>query len=402
MSTLAGPSALLKAELKAEQQPVWPDAAELERVTGRLAAGIPLVLPAECETLRARMARVASGDAFLLQGGDCAETFRDLSLDGVSRKMDTLFDVADELSESMFLPVVVVARLAGQYAKPRSSAVESRDGVTLPSYRGDAVNGLDFTSEARTPDPHRMLQMYASASATLNAVRSLLAEGAGPHAGRELFVSHEALLLDYEYPLTRAHADGPYCGSGHLLWAGERTRQTDGAHIDFLSRISNPVAVKVGPTATVEELLDLVERLDPERLPGRLSFIVRMGAERIRDVLPGLVDGVTRAGARVAWVTDPMHGNTYSAPSGHKTRHFDTVLDEVTGFFEVHRALGTHPGGLHLEMTGEDVTECVGAGVAAGDLPQRYASACDPRLNRDQSLELGRLVAELAVPVVPV
>jgi 3-deoxy-7-phosphoheptulonate synthase len=401
MSTLVGPSALLPAGLKAEQQPVWPDAAELERVTRRLAAGIPLVLPAECETLRARMARVASGDAFLLQGGDCAETFRDLSLDGVSRKMDTLFDVADELSESMFLPVVVVARLAGQYAKPRSSAVESRDGVTLPSYRGDAVNGLDFTPEARTPDPHRMLQVYASASATLNAVRSLLAEGAEPHAGRELFVSHEALLLDYEYPLTRAHAGGTYCGSGHLLWAGERTRQADGAHIDFLSRVNNPVAVKVGPTATAGELLDLVERLDPERTPGRLSFIVRMGAERVRDVLPGLVEGVTRAGARVAWVTDPMHGNTYSAPSGHKTRHFDTVLDEVTGFFEVHRALGTHPGGLHLEMTGEDVTECVGAGVTAGDLPQRYASACDPRLNRTQSLELGHLVAELTVPAVP-
>ncbi|MGW3009349.1 3-deoxy-7-phosphoheptulonate synthase [Streptomyces sp. NPDC001219] len=386
---------------EALQQPVWPDGAELETVTERLAAGLPLVLPAECDTLRRRMAAVALGDAFVLQGGDCAETFRDLSLDTVSRRMDTLFATADELSEAMFLPVVVVARLAGQYAKPRSQPVETKDGVTLPSYRGDAVNGLQFTAGARTPDPHRMLQMYAASGATLNVVRSLLAEHGGQAACRELFVSHEALLLDYERPLARtdARTGEAYSGSGHLLWAGERTRNADGAHIDFLSRLRNPVAVKVGPTATPQELLALVERLDPGREPGRLTFIARMGAERVRDVLPGLVESVTAAGAPVAWVTDPMHGNTFSAPSGHKTRHFDTVLDEVTGFFEVHRALGTHPGGLHLEMTGEEVTECVGAGVGLRDVPRRYESACDPRLNRSQTRELGRLVAELATPV---
>lgn len=399
MSTLLAHSPTNAPE--ALQQPIWPDSAALETVTERLATALPLVLPAECDTLRRRMAAVALGKAFLLQGGDCAETFRDLTLDAVSHKTDTLFAAADELSEAMFLPVVVVARMAGQYAKPRSQPVETRAGATLTSYRGDAVNGLQFTAEARTPDPHRMLRMYTASGATLNVVRSLLAEGGGRSACRELFVSHEALLLDYERPLARtdARAGETYSGSGHLLWAGERTRNADGAHVAFLSRIRNPVAVKVGPTATPQELLALVERLDPDREPGRLTFIVRMGADRVRDALPRLVESVTAAGAPVAWVTDPMHGNTVGAPSGHKTRHLDAVLDEVTGFFEVHRALGTHPGGLHLEMTGEEVTECVGAGVRLGDLPRRYESACDPRLNRTQTLELGRLVAELSAPV---
>ncbi|MGW5661056.1 3-deoxy-7-phosphoheptulonate synthase [Streptomyces sp. NPDC003758] len=399
MSALLPPSSLAVPE--ALQQPVWPDPEALRTVRDRLLTALPLVLPTECDVLRRRLAAVAAGKAFLLQGGDCAETFRDLSLGTVSRKMDTLFDTADELSEAMFLPVVVVARLAGQYAKPRSQPVETRDGVALPSYRGDAVNGPEFTAEARTPDPHRMLQVYAAAGATLNAVRSLLTERRTALGQREMFVSHEALLLDYERPLTRpdARTGDSYAGSGHLLWVGERTRQTDGAHIDYLSRIRNPVAVKVGPTATPAEVLALIERLDPDREPGRLTLVARMGADRVRDALPPLVESVAAAGGPVVWICDPMHGNTYNAPSGHKTRHFDAVLDEVTGFFEVHRSLGTHPGGLHLEMTGEEVTECVGAGVAPADLPLRYETACDPRLNRSQTLELARLVGELATPV---
>ncbi|MFJ8361623.1 3-deoxy-7-phosphoheptulonate synthase [Streptomyces sp. NPDC093984] len=399
MSALLPPSSLAVPE--ALQQPVWPDPEALRTVRERLLTALPLVLPTECDVLRRRLAAVAAGKGFLLQGGDCAETFRDLSLGTVSRKMDTLFGTADELSEAMFLPVVVVARLAGQYAKPRSQPVETRDGVTLPSYRGDAVNGPEFTAEARTPDPHRMLQVYAAAGATLNAVRSLLTERRTAVGQREMFVSHEALLLDYERPLTRpdARTGDSYAGSGHLLWVGERTRQTDGAHIDYLSRIRNPVAVKVGPTATPAEVLALVERLDPDREPGRLTLVARMGADRVRDALPPLVENVAAAGGRVVWICDPMHGNTYNAPSGHKTRHFDAVLDEVTGFFEVHRSLGTHPGGLHLEMTGEEVTECVGAGVSPADLPLRYETACDPRLNRSQTLELARLVGELATPV---
>ncbi|GHJ98971.1 phospho-2-dehydro-3-deoxyheptonate aldolase [Streptomyces sp. Y2F8-2] len=399
MSALLPPSSLAVPE--ALQQPVWPDPEALRTVRERLRTALPLVLPTECDVLRRRLAAVAAGKAFVLQGGDCAETFRDLSLGTVSRKMDTLFGTADELSEAMFLPVVVVARLAGQYAKPRSQPVETRDGVTLPSYRGDAVNGPEFTAEARTPDPHRMLQVYAAAGATLNAVRSLLTERRTALGQREMFVSHEALLLDYERPLTRpdARTGDSYAGSGHLLWVGERTRQTDGAHIEYLSRIRNPVAVKVGPTATPAEVLALVERLDPDREPGRLTLVARMGADRVRDALPPLVESVAAAGGQVVWICDPMHGNTYNAPSGHKTRHFDAVLDEVTGFFEVHRSLGTHAGGLHLEMTGEEVTECVGAGVAPADLPLRYETACDPRLNRSQTLELARLVGELATPV---
>ncbi|MFE0329124.1 3-deoxy-7-phosphoheptulonate synthase [Streptomyces sp. NPDC058960] len=399
MSALLPPSSLAVPE--ALQQPVWPDPEALRTVRERLRTALPLVLPTECDVLRRRLAAVAAGKGFLLQGGDCAETFRDLSLGTVSRKMDTLFGTADELSEAMFLPVVVVARLAGQYAKPRSQPVETRDGVTLPSYRGDAVNGPEFTAEARTPDPHRMLQVYAAAGATLNAVRSLLTERRTALGQREMFVSHEALLLDYERPLTRpdARTGDSYAGSGHLLWVGERTRQTDGAHIEYLSRIRNPVAVKVGPTATPAEVLALVERLDPDREPGRLTLVARMGADRVRDALPPLVESVAAGGGQVVWICDPMHGNTYNAPSGHKTRHFDAVLDEVTGFFEVHRSLGTHAGGLHLEMTGEEVTECVGAGVAPADLPLRYETACDPRLNRSQTLELARLVGELATPV---
>ncbi|MEU0004296.1 3-deoxy-7-phosphoheptulonate synthase class II [Streptomyces sp. NPDC006314] len=389
------------------QPPGWRDADAVRDVTERLAGYLPLVLPAECDRLRARLAAVARGEAFLLQGGDCAETFDALTADSVAAKLDTLFTMATVLSAGIRLPMVVLGRIAGQYAKPRSSPTEEHDGVVLPAYRGDAVNGLEFSPAMRTPNPYRMLRMYGASAATLNALRALAPawepSGALPGRGqrpRELFVSHEALLLDYEQPLTRLdpRSGGSYAGSGHLLWAGERTRRSDGAHVAYLAGIRNPVAVKLGPRATVEETLELVRRLDPEREPGRLTFVVRMGAGRVREVLPDLVDRVTAAGAVAGWVCDPMHGNTYTAPSGHKTRRVADVVEEISGFFEVHRALGTHPGGVHLELTGEEVTECVGgaAGVCLGDLPSRYESACDPRLNRSQSLEVAQVVAELA------
>ncbi|MBT2481595.1 3-deoxy-7-phosphoheptulonate synthase [Streptomyces sp. ISL-94] len=391
------------------QHPGWQDDEAVHDVTRRLAGYLPLVLPAECDRLRARMAAVASGEAFLLQGGDCAETFDALSAESVAAKLDTLLAMADSLTAGARLPVVVVGRIAGQYAKPRSHPTEVRDGVALPAYRGDAVNGLEFSAALRTPNPYRMLRMYGAAAATLNSIRALSAVAGGPGTAigadlalrpQEFFVSHEALLLDYERALTRLdpRTGAQYAGSAHLLWAGERTRQTDGAHIDYLAGVANPVAVKLGPRATPDEALELVRRLAPDGEPGRLTFIVRMGADRVREALPDLVDRITASGARVGWVCDPMHGNTFTAPSGHKTRAFSDILAEIAGFFEVHRSLGTHPGGIHLEMTGEDVTECVGGGggTSLGDLPLRYASACDPRLNREQSLELGRSAARIA------
>ncbi|MFG2993525.1 3-deoxy-7-phosphoheptulonate synthase [Streptomyces sp. NPDC048257] len=391
------------------QHPGWQDDEAVHDVTRRLAGYLPLVLPAECDRLTARMAAVASGEAFLLQGGDCAETFDALSAESVAAKLDTLLAMAGSLTAGTRLPVVVVGRIAGQYAKPRSQPTEVRDDVALPAYRGDAVNGLEFSAALRTPNPYRMLRMYGAAAATLNSIRALSAVAVGPGTAieadlplrpREFFVSHEALLLDYERALTRLdpRTGARYAGSAHLLWAGERTRQTDGAHIDYLAGIANPVAVKLGPRATPDEALELVRRLAPDAEPGRLTFVVRMGADRVREALPDLVDRVTASGARVGWVCDPMHGNTFTAPSGHKTRAFSDILAEIAGFFEVHRSLGTHPGGIHVEMTGEDVTECVGGGggTGLGDLPLRYASACDPRLNREQSLELGRLAARIA------
>ncbi|MFE9631909.1 3-deoxy-7-phosphoheptulonate synthase [Streptomyces sp. NPDC006463] len=378
------------------QHPGWQDAEAVDDVTRRLAGYLPLVLPAECDRLRARLAAVARGEVFLLQGGDCAETFDALSAESVAAKLDTLFSMAGSLTAGTRLPVVVLGRIAGQFAKPRSQPTEVRGGVTLPAYRGDAVNGLEFSAALRTPNPYRMLRMYGASAATLNSIRALSAAGPDP---REFSVSHEALLLDYEQPLTRLdpRTGSRYAGSGHLLWAGERTRQPDGAHIGYLAGIANPVAVKLGPRATAAEAVELARRLDPDRVPGRLTFVVRMGAQRVRELLPDLVDRVTAAGARVGWVCDPMHGNTYTAPSGHKTRAFGDIVDEVAGFFEVHRSLGTHAGGIHVEMTGEDVTECVGGsgGPAVRDLPLRYSSACDPRLSRDQSLELAALTARI-------
>ena len=398
-----------EAGQRAAQQPDWPEPQELRAVTGRLAKAPPLVHAEACDRLRGRLAAVARGEALLLQGGDCAETFAGVTPQAVHGKLELLLGMAGVLGRGAALPVVRVGRMAGQFAKPRSSAVEHRDGSTLPSYRGDAVNSLEFTAAGRRPDPQRMERMYEASATTLDLLRSYAHGAPEGKAGvdvpgavdgpPEFFVSHEALLLDYEHALTRTDdATGARYGtSGHLLWVGERTRAPEGAHLDFLAGIRNPVAVKLGPTTETDEVLRYIERLDPKREAGRLTFVVRAGADRIRDVLPALVEKTLAEGAVVGWVTDPMHGNTFTAPSGHKTRGFDVILDEIRGFVEVHRALGTHPGGIHLELTGEDVTECVGGAdpVHTDDLPQRYTTACDPRLNRRQALDLASRAAEL-------
>ncbi len=427
----------------AAQQPQWPHPDALREVVHQLRALPPLVFAGECDVLKARLGDVARGQAFLLQGGDCAETFEGATADAIRNKIKTLLQMAVVLTYAAQVPVVKVGRLAGQFAKPRSSDTETRDGVTLPAYRGDAVNGSDFTPEARTPDPRRLLQTYNTSAATLNLVRAFTQGGFADlrqvHAWNQGFVrdnaahqryelmardidralqfmhacgvdpeqfhtvdlysSHEALLLDYERALTRidSRTGTPYDVSGHFLWIGERTRQLDGAHVEFAAGIRNPIGVKLGPTTTPDDALALLDRLDPEREPGRLTFVTRMGAAKVREALPPLVEKVTASGALVAWVCDPMHGNTFEAPDGRKTRRFDDVIDEVRGFFEVHRALGTHPGGVHIELTGDDVTECLGGSrnIAELDLSTRYHTACDPRLNHQQSLELAFLVAEM-------
>ncbi|WP_229882249.1 3-deoxy-7-phosphoheptulonate synthase class II [Streptomyces alanosinicus] len=414
--------------LPAAQQPQWPDAAALRATVAELSALPPLVLATECDRLRERLALAARGEAMVLQGGDCAEAFHQISSGQVRAKVRTLRQMADVLSAGAGVPVVTVGRLAGQYSKPRSQPVEVRGGVALPSYRGDSVNGPAFTKEARRPDPGRLHRMYGVSAATLNLLRALAVEGFAPShevrawnrefvasaparrrfapllrrgvpvASGEVFTSHEALLLDYEGALARPGADGGlYALSGHMVWIGERTRQLDGAHVEFASRVRNPVGVKLGPGVSADEVLALADRIDPDREPGRLTFISRMGTERVRDVLPGLVDKARAEGLAPVWLCDPMHGNTFAAPSGHKTRSFDAVLDEVAGFFEVHRALGTHAGGVHLELTGDHVTECVGGleGVGHEQLHERYETACDPRLNHAQSVELAFRTAEL-------
>ncbi|HSK57031.1 MAG TPA: 3-deoxy-7-phosphoheptulonate synthase class II [Jiangellales bacterium] len=450
MSTTLPEHRELLAELSAAvtarpavQQPQWPDRGDVDAAVSDLRTFPPLVFAGECDQLRDRLASVARGDAFLLQGGDCAETFSEVTADNVRNKLKTLLQMAVVLTYAASVPVVKVGRLAGQYAKPRSRAEETRDGITLPAYRGDAVNGFRFTAGDRVPDPSRLVRMYHASAATLNLTRAFAGGGyadlrqvhawntdfvrtspAGQRYERlaghidramsfmhaigadpeqlhsvELYASHEALLLEYELALTRvdSRTGTPYDVSGHFVWVGDRTRQLDGAHVEFLARIRNPVGVKIGPTTTPEDVLALADRIDPDREPGRLTLVSRMGSPRVRDVLPPLVEKVTASGLQVAWVCDPMHGNTYEAPSGHKTRRFDDVVDEVRGFFEVHRALGTVPGGIHIELTGDDVTECVGGGdpILENGLGSRYETVCDPRLNRTQSLELAFLVAEL-------
>jgi 3-deoxy-7-phosphoheptulonate synthase len=379
--------------LPAAQQPDWPDLDLLDDVTSQLAVSPPLVSYLDCHRLRDHLAAVSRGEAFLLQGGDCAETFAAASARAAAGTSRILTQLALVLRRGFGLPVVTVGRIAGQYGKPRSSRTETRHGVTLPVYRGDAVNGPDFTAAARAADARRLLRTYDASAATNRQLGDQLGDG-------RFFTSHEALLLPYESALVREDplSGTRYGSSGHLLWIGERTRQLDGAHVAFAAGISNPIAVKVGPSTTSDDVLALVDRLDPDREPGRLTLITRMGVNRVHDVLPGLVEKVNASCPQVSWVCDPMHGNTITAPSGHKTRRFDDVVGEVTGFFEVHLALGTHPGGLHLEVTGEDVTECVGGNpmVTIDGLHRRYETACDPRLNPTQALELAFRAADLA------
>ncbi|WP_233221314.1 3-deoxy-7-phosphoheptulonate synthase [Streptomyces carminius] len=373
----------------AAQQPGWPDATQVRSVSAFLAALPPLVTPGEVRALRRDLARVARGEAFLLQGGDCAETFAGNTEEHVRGNAATLLRMAAVLAEGAGLPVVGVGRIAGQYAKPRSNAT---DGLGLPVYRGDIVNSAAPDPRARIPDPVRMVQAYQDARRTLDILRS------GRSAG--IYTSHEALLLDYECPRLVPDPDGGprlYSGSAHLLWIGERTRQPEGAHIAFAGLLANPVGLKIGPGTTPEQAAEYAERLDPEGEPGRLTLISRMGSARVRDVLPPIVERVTATGRRVVWQCDPMHGNTHESATGYKTRHFDDVLHEVEGFFEVHRELGTHPGGLHLELTGDSVTECLGGvrGITAHGLAERYESTCDPRLNAHQAMELAHRAAGL-------
>jgi len=439
-------SSLFNEGLVAAQQPQWPggkDGAPLAKAVAELNALPPLVFAGECDDLKSRIAEAAAGRAFWLQGGDCAETFASATADSIRNRIKTILQMAAVLQYYSSLPVIKVGRMAGQFAKPRSNDTETRGDVTLPAYRGDAVNDIEFTESARTPDPNRLVRVYNTSAATLNLVRAFTQGGFADlrrvhewnkgfirdsqfgekyeqmanEIGRALafmesagvdpeqfkavdfFASHEALIIEYEKALTRidSRTQLPYDVSGHFIWIGERTRQLDGAHVDFASKVRNPIGVKLGPKTTVEEALALVNTLNPDREPGRLTFITRMGAGKIREVLPALVEGVTKSGAQVLWVCDPMHGNTFETKNGYKTRQFEDVLDEVRGFFEVHKKLGTHPGGIHIELTGDDVTECLGGGnqVSEKDLESRYETACDPRLNHSQSLELSFLVAEM-------
>ena len=429
-------------ELPAAQQPVWPDQAALAAALQELRGLPPLVFAGECDNLTARLAAAAQGQAFVLMGGDCAETFETATAEAIRAKLKTVLQMAIVLTYGASLPVIKVGRMAGQYFKPRSKATEARDGVEMTSYYGDGVNALPFEAAGRVPDPHRLVRSYNTASATLNLVRAftqggyadlrqvhawnqdfvaetaagyrydqvageidralsfMAACGADPEEFKrvEFYAGHEALVLDYEKALTRidSRTGHLYDVSGHFVWVGERTRQLDGAHVDFAARISNPVGVKLGPTTTPEQAIALAERLNPQRVPGRLTFITRMGAGAVRDTLPAIVEAVTEAGHPVVWICDPMHGNTREAASGHKTRSYSDVADEVLGFFQVHKKLGTVPGGIHVELTGDDVTECVGGteGVTEDQLGDRYETACDPRLNRVQSLELAFDVAD--------
>ena len=428
--------------LPAEQQPAWPDAEALAAVGAQLAALPPMVFAGEADLLTDRLAAAGRGEAFVLQGGDCAETFAEATADTIRNKIKTILQMAAVLTYGASLPVVKLGRMAGQYAKPRSADTETRDGITLPAYRGDAINGHDFSTESRTPDPRRLVEAYHRSVATLNLIRAFTTGGyadlrrvhewnrgftANPAYARyeqvaaeidramrfmaacgadfdalrtvEFFSSHEALLLDYERPLTRidSRTGTPYDCSAHFLWIGERTRRLDGAHVDFLSRVRNPIGVKLGPRTTADDALALMDRLNPTDQPGRLTFVTRMGADRVRDALPAVVEKVTASGRPVTWICDPMHGNTISSSSGYKTRRLSDVLDEVRGFFDVHRALGSVPGGLHIELTGDDVTEVLGGSEEIDDagLAVRYETLVDPRLNHQQSLEVAFQVAEM-------
>ena len=422
----------------AVQQPSWPDAGYVRSVRALLESVPPITVPVETDRLQERLGAVARGQAFLLQGGDCAETFVDNTEEHLRGTIRTLLQMAIVLTYGTSMPVIKVGRIAGQYAKPRSS---DTDATGLPSYRGDMVNGLDPTPESRKPDPGRMLRAYANAAAAMNLSRAVTGAGEADlhrlhewnmdfvrrsNAGKryervateierslgfmsatgvddsslrtvELYASHEMLVLDYERALLRLSGDRLFATSAHQLWIGDRTRQIDGAHVALAALLANPIGVKIGPSTTPEQAVELLERLDPSRIDGRVTLVSRMGNERVREHLPPIVEAVTQAGHLPVWQCDPMHGNTEESPSGHKTRRFDRVLDEVEGFFEVHQRLGTHPGGIHIEHTGEDVTECLGGAqeISHEELGSRYETACDPRLNTQQSIELSFLVVEM-------
>jgi len=427
------------------QAPVYPDPAALEAVEAKLKTHPPLVFAGEARSLMSGLAQVAEGKAFLLQGGDCAESFAEFHPDNIRDMFRVLLQMAIVLTYAAGVPVVKVGRIAGQFAKPRSDDFETRDGVTLPSYRGDNINGGEFTAEARTPDPRRLLEATAQSAATLNLLRAFASGGyadlhnvhrwmlgfiAGSPAGEQykglaarisetlefmaacgitpesvpqlrttdFYTSHEALLLNYEQAMTRVDSTTGdwYDTSAHMLWIGDRTRNLDGAHVEFARGIKNPIGLKCGPSLPEDELLKLIDVLNPENRPGRLTLIARFGSDKVADKLPPLVRAVQREGAKVVWSCDPMHGNTIKLQSGYKTRPVDRILEEVRTFFAVHRAEGTHAGGVHFEMTGQDVTECLGGAQAIKeiDLFDRYQTACDPRLNASQALELAFLMAE--------
>ena len=430
----------------AVQQPSW-DAGQAAAMRTVLESVPPVTVPSEIERLKSQLAAVARGEAFLLQGGDCAETFVDNTEPHIRANIRTLLQMAVVLTYGASMPVVKVARIAGQYAKPRSSDI---DALGLKSYRGDMINGFAPDAAVREHDPSRLVRAYANASAAMNLVRALTSSGlaslhlvhdwnrefvrTSPAGARyealageidralnfmsacgvndrhldtaEIYASHEALVLDYERAMLRlaekdpAAQDAPaklYDLSAHYVWIGERTRQLDGAHIAFAEVIANPIGVKIGPTTSPELAVEYVERLDPHNVAGRLTLVSRMGNHKVRDVLPPIIEKVQASGHQVIWQCDPMHGNTHESSTGYKTRHFDRIVDEVQGFFEVHHALGTHPGGIHVEITGENVTECLGGAqdISDTDLAGRYETACDPRLNTQQSLELAFLVAEM-------
>jgi 3-deoxy-7-phosphoheptulonate synthase len=430
----------------ASQQPDWTDLCTVERVVSEISRLPSLVPPAEIRDLQRSLAAVASGRAFLLQAGDCAERFESCTEQGVRGKLRVILQLAVLFTYGAGLPIVKVGRIAGQFAKPRSKPKEFVDGIELPVFRGDIVNSSEPTPHARCPDAGRMRRGYHHASATLKILRALTKEGfadldqvhawnqqfvrrspagrlyekaadeitwalrfmsasgvdlAGSQALHQvhLYTSHEALLLHFEQALTHfaPDVDGWFDTSAHMVWIGDRTRQLDGAHVEFLSGIANPIGVKVGPTATPAELRELCERLDPGFVPGRLVLISRLGARRVTELLPPLMRAVRSTGRSVVWACDPMHGNTFRSESGYKTRRFCDITAEIAGFFAIHKAEGTHPGGVHLELTGEDVTECLGGAEEVLDthLGTRYETACDPRLNASQSIELAFRVAAL-------
>jgi len=433
-------------DLPAEQQPQWPDEAALDRVLKQLGTLPPLVFAGEARSLTDELERVARGEAFLLQAGDCAESFDSFSADSIRDKLKIILQMAVVLTYSSGVPALKVGRIAGQFAKPRSAPLETVEGAELPAFRGHMVNDIAFTAAARTPDPERLLSAYHQSSSTLNLLRAFTKGGfadlsrvhqwnqdfvAGSRQGQryeqlageidralrfmkacgfatesepklhevDFYTSHEALILGYEEALTRQDSltGSWYDCSAHLLWVGDRTRQLDGAHVEFMRGIGNPVGVKIGPSCQPSDVVDLCEALNPDRRPGRVTLVTRLGAAVIREGLPPILQAVERAGHPVVWCCDPMHGNTFTSDTGRKTRDFKVILDELAGFFAAHRQVGTWPGGVHVELTGDDVTECLGGSeeLGHGDLDDRYETMCDPRLNGSQSLDLAFQVAEL-------